>query len=847
MPGPRNRKHLLIRKAPSTDQYSPHGKRIVLARPPGPPDRSRHATVLGEALEKARLEAEAGRKDVGFSVYDAHPGLYIDFQSPPDVELALESLEDRRKGIEVVSVRPFEQEQGVVEHAVVFVPDGMLKHFFDRFRQYAEEKTKKGEPYHRNLVDRIESLRKATLRVLWTDAEEAYPDDDEIIWWEIWLRRHDGKELRRFQEFAERVGMEMGERRLGFHDRIVLLAKGDIDQLSDSLDVLNDLAEVRKAKESVAYFVDVPRDEEAEWADDLRRRVVATLEDAPAVCVLDTGITRTHPLLEDLIAPADAMSADPGWGAHDDGGGSGNMGHGTEMAGLAAYGGRLPELLVSSSTVNVRHCLESVKILPPKGVNHPELYGAITGRAVARPEIVNPLRPRVFSMAVTTTDQRDRGQPTSWSAAVDALASGRTFDQKNGDLIYLDGAEEDMRRLFVLSAGNIAPEQMQKEYLDRSDLEPVHDPAHAWNALTVGAFTQRSSIEGPGFSGLVPLASPGDLSPWSTTSVEFQEQWAIKPDVVCEGGNVATDGKNFEHEIPDMNLLSTYYRPDRNLFTLSRATSAATAQVARIAAIIMSDYPDYWPETVRAVVVHSAEWTEAMKSRFNDAKGKKGRAMLVRRYGFGVPSLTRALRSANDALTLVAQGTIRPFSEGKMREMHLHDIPWPTDVLKALGQANVRLRVTLSYFVEPNPSRRGWRRRHRYASHGLRFELKNPTETLAEFRKRLNRMALEEDEKKPKAGGGIERFLGVKARDKGSIHSDIWSGTATDLADMGIIGVYPVSGWWKDQPKRDRSESGARYSLVVSIETEAQNIDIWTPVAQEMGIPVEEAEALVGI
>lgn len=64
---------------------------------------------------------------------------------------------------------------------------------------------------------------------------------------------------------------------------------------------------------------------------------------------------------------------------------------------------------------------------------------------------------------------------------------------------------------------------------------------------------------------------------------------------------------------------------------------------------------------------------------------------------------------------------------------------------------------------------------------------------------------------------------------------------------MGIIGVYPVSDWWKDQPKRDRSESGARYSLVVSIETEAQNIDIWTPVAQEMGVPVEEAEALVGI
>ena len=47
---------------------------------------------------------------------------------------------------------------------------------------------------------------------------------------------------------------------------------------------------------------------------------------------------------------------------------------------------------------------------------------------------------------------------------------------------------------------------------------------------------------------------------------------------------------------------------------------------------------------------------------------------------------------------------------------------------------------------------------------------------------------------------------------------------------------------WKDQPKRDRSELGARYSLIVTIETEAEDFDIWTPVAQEIGVPELEAE-----
>ncbi len=231
-----------------------------------------------------------------------------------------------------------------------------------------------------------------------------------------------------------------------------------------------------------------------------------------------------------------------------------------------------------------------------------------------------------------------------------------------------------------------------------------------------------------------------------------------------------------------------------------------------------------------------------MAAHLRGASGKRARAKLLRRYGFGVPGLERALRSANDALTLVVQSSIRPFADGKMKEMHLHELPWPKDVLEELGQTPVRLRVTLSYFVEPNPGRRGWRRRHRYASHGLRFDVKSPTESTPEFRKRLNQRALEEDEDRPTTGSDSDGwFLGEQTRNKGSIHSDVWTGTAADLAERGVLGVYPVSGWWKDQPKRDRSSFGARYALVVSIETEAQGVDIWTPVAQEIGVPVEIA------
>ena len=69
----------------------------------------------------------------------------------------------------------------------------------------------------------------------------------------------------------------------------------------------------------------------------------------------------------------------------------------------------------------------------------------------------------------------------------------------------------------------------------------------------------------------------------------------------------------------------------------------------------------------------------------------------------------RCLRSAPTRLTLIVQDSLRPYEKGKLREMHLHELPWPRQVLRDMGAIPVRLRVTLSYFIEPNPTRRGWR------------------------------------------------------------------------------------------------------------------------------------------
>lgn len=834
MAAPRELRHIILPANAIAERYRPHGMKMNVSAPPPPPDRVLHGKKLSRELKGAVDEAKKRRSTAGIALPIPPRGIYVQFESRPGIPLDVSALEDRKQGIEVVAVTNSQTDSPRIEYANVFVPDGKVRHFITRFERYAQPTPKKkGERRHEAMLDPVAKLRLATLRGLWTDDPGVYPREDEEIWWEVWLRRQDDCEIDQLLLFAERQRLVVSKRRLQFTDRTVMLVRATPNQLAASVDVLGVVAEVRRAKESAAFFVDeLTSPEQAEWGADLLARMTLAGADAPAVCVLDTGVTRGHTLLASSLDANDCHTCEPSWGSHD------HHGHGTEMAGLALLGD-LTALLAAHAPLRVQHRLESVKLLPPDGQNLPELYGSVTATATSLAEIAAPARWRCYSMAVATKDTRDRGQPTSWSAAVDALAAGRSFDSTSQGLVYLDGGEDPAYRLFVVCAGNVDNNKIQADHLDISDIEAIHDPAQAWNALTVGAYTEKAVITDTRWDRWKPLAIAGELSPWSTTGVLFDRDWPIKPEVVFEGGNVVVNADgDLDFGCPDVNLLTTHFRPSMKSFVLTNATSAASALASRMAATIAADYPGLWPETVRGLIVHSARWTPRMQSHLALAHGKHRRGQVVQRYGFGVPQLDIALYSARDALTMISQDTIHPFADGKLRDIKFFELPWPADVLAELGAVKVRLRVTLSYFVEPNPGRRGWRKRHRYASHGLRFEVRGPTESLSEFRKRLNKRALEDDESKPMTGGdSSEWYLGT-IRNRGSIHSDVLECTAADLAQRGAIAVYPVSGWWKEQPKRDRSEHGVRYALIVSIESPRIDIDLWTPVAQQVGVAV---------
>ncbi len=193
---------------------------------------------------------------------------------------------------------------------------------------------------------------------------------------------------------------------------------------------------------------------------------------------------------------------------------------------------------------------------------------------------------------------------------------------------------------------------------------------------------------------------------------------------------------------------------------------------------------------------------------------------------------------------MVCEEQLHPFrrEQGKaptLRDMNLHRLPWPLEGLGALGEAQVEMRVTLSYFIEPNPSARGVTSRYRYESHGLRFDVKRPLESEADFRARINAAARDEEEGARSRGDDTDWVIGKQNRNKGSLHSDIWRGSAVDLASRGIIGIYPALGWWKTRPRLERYDQPARYALVVSIQAPDIDVKLYSAIANKIGTPVD--------
>jgi hypothetical protein len=215
------------------------------------------------------------------------------------------------------------------------------------------------------------------------------------VWWEVWIRRGGFDWEAQFLTEVERLGLTVPERRIVLPEHIVRVVRGTREQLESSLRLLNTLAEIRQPRPCSSPVLEMSREEQSELVNEAKGRLIPPGANAPSVCLLDSGVNRGHPLLEDLLASDHMFTVDPASGTAD----HSRLPHGTQMAGIAGFGDLL-ELVGSTSEWRQLHRLESVKLLKVGGEHEPDLYGAVTKQAVALPETESQ-RLRSFCLAVT--------------------------------------------------------------------------------------------------------------------------------------------------------------------------------------------------------------------------------------------------------------------------------------------------------------------------------------------------------------------------------------------------------------------------------------------------------------
>jgi hypothetical protein len=823
------RNHLIIKDRTESLPYtSPNtGRSKVVPREIG--DRQQHGTNIRNQFTVAIED---------FSQQYDSESIYAVFKSPIDFLLDIDKFDKGQFRLASYKLKPNPDGEGINHpfyEATVCLNRRAVSQFLRKIEKYLTEDTPLrynedgsikggGRPKNETLIANIEEIKAATLQSFWQEPELPFPNTEQEAWWEIWLSRdnNDNAEnpIEDILPIIEDTRVQIADRFLQFPEHWVYLMKATPNQLSTIL-YSNKLAELRKPRETADFFTSLERQEEQNWIQDLVSRV-DNLSDGNnvAVCLLDTGVNRTHPLLNNLIPERHLDSVNPAWTTADT---RIPFGHGTPMAGLVLYGD-LTEAFDSNGRIQIYHHLESIKFINDNAPNEPALYGWVTQEAMARAEIINPNFKRIICMAVTSAESLHRGRPTSWSAAVDQTLFGST-DNPNG------------KSLIIVSSGNL-PLDARVNYPLSNDDFTIEDPAQSYNAITVGAYTLKDSIDLNTFPNAEPLANRGGMSPCNTTSIGWFHEWCKKPDIVMEGGNIAIqNGSTIDPE--SLMLLSTSRGGvGRSLLTSFNDTSASTALASKFAAELYTAYPNFKPETIRALIIHSADWTpEMLGNRSFSQLNPHEKEKLLAHVGYGVPNLEKARYSANNSLSMILERTLTPFkldgSTVKTNEFHLFDLPWPAETLQELLGTIVRFKITLCYFIEPNPGNKQYELAMSYKSHGLRFKMINPLESLDRFKGRISKTLRQEGYATEGADSWI---IGSQLRDKGSIHKDIWEGTAADLATRNKIAVYPVGGWWKNRKKLQRYNKSVNYSLVMTIETPSENTDIYTPIEQIISI-----------
>lgn len=765
-------------------------------------DRATHARMVKDQYEAVVNQVVSNLEERASQGQPTANGIYVDLKM--DKNFIPDSLgkQDSPKGATIMKVT--NNGDGDDVDVTVYVKKDKKDWLKNKADDYSCKNTQKGKPCNEKLIAPINGVAATDIHTLYISAEkfDAIPEDGSYVY-ELWMSHSKENSKENIGSTLSQIGIEKMTEPLLFDGVDVWLIKATKQQLFNlplSLGYIEGIRPYHKPS-----VLTSSKHENREWSE-LIKGEISYSDDAENVIVgiLDSGVNNAHELLSPAL-PNERMDVAIGVLEATD-----KTDHGTGMAGLALLGDLADIAYKRNTPIEVYHALSSVKIYEVGHETPEEFYGAVIEEAIGK---ASDMGASIQCMAITDESSYN-GIATSSSAALD-------------ESIYHQGKCD---RLVLVSAGNIKPEQVDhNRYIESCKANSIQSPAQAWNALTVGAYTEKSVVVDTAYKS---LAAPGSVSPYSCSSYPWHEK-RNKPEIVMEGGNVAYHDLLKETSHSELSLVTTSNDMQEPLEPFN-ATSAATGLAARLAARVKVENPQMSMLSIRGMMVHSARWTDEMKRIDNIDE----RMSLC---GYGVPNENKAIYSNEKCATYIFENQLRPYTRNGNSniygQIHYYDLPWPKELLEDMGDEDVRIRITLSYYVKPSPGYAGRTDKYRYPSATLHFDLKTATETQEEFLCRKNKFEGEKTTQNDSGRWNIKQ----QRRERGTVQSDWIECTAADLAEMDKIVVYPGPGWWKER-KLDNVGNSVLYSLIVSIETKETDIynAVETAISTRIGVPIAQ-------
>lgn len=569
--------------------------------------------------------------------------------------------------------------------------------------------------------------------------------------------------------------------------------------------------------------------------------------DAPAVCVIDSGIQEGHALLQPAVDQATSHCFLPGTPANAVADEVAPGGHGTRVAGAVLYGEEVPK----AGAPGLPFWIQNARVLNAQNLMPVTLFPPEAMRQAVQRFNDGPRQTRIFNHSVNARGYCRTRYMSSWAAEIDQLCNERDvlIVQSAGNL-PTDGAAPFIGIREHLAAGRSYP-----GYLAENSAR-VANPGQSLQALTVGSVAYDAAESGAWRSFAVQPSGP---SAFSRTGPGIWN--VIKPEVVTYGG----DAVRTQNDPPDIQgggrvpaacpelVRSTLHGPGPAYDRDEAGTSYAAPKVARIAAQVQQVLPDEPALLYRALVVQSAHWptwAEDMLMQLRNAPdnlpqaGKQallsGASQALRCLGYGIPDGQRATANTDHRTTLITSGE----TEIHAAECHVYQVPIPPALRQQADEFDIRIDVTLSYVAQPRRTRRNLRR---YLSTWVDWKTSNLGEGLKDFRVRALKDTNNDDE--PLPGSALPWTLHEKPqwgvirdhkRNSGTVQKDWAVVRSNTLPDHFCIAVVGHQGWSHDP------DSAARYALAVTFEIQGGEITIYEPLRAaiaELQAETEELEA----